>query len=269
VPKNLSESFDINITSQFSSPRGYGCDEMRTSCLKTAQSLALAQIVAKSSQLLSGSVSGTLSGRTAPAAALWAAAALRRATPALSYTDNITRLNCNAFKMNVGVLQRPRASSATPRASIGTAAAPRPPRLSREVTGLPGSGGRQGLLKPSYAFYNGAALAPSFAAAPLQPGRCEPACMHMHAHATSHAGRVASRANCEITTLTSFLYCFRNLRSPARRGMAARAAASGNSSGRRITQQEFTEKAWQAIVAAPEIATEYQQQASSADCCLC
>jgi ATP-dependent Clp protease ATP-binding subunit ClpB len=44
-----------------------------------------------------------------------------------------------------------------------------------------------------------------------------------------------------------------------RRGVVTRAAA-GNGSGKRITQQEFTEKAWQAVVAAPEIATEYQQQ---------
>ena len=186
-------------------------------------------------------------------------------TATLAATTSFRRGPDDTLRLDV----RARTSSATTRASIDTTAETLPPRLSREVTGQPGSGGRQGLLKPSYAFYNGAALAPSFAAAPLQPGRCEPACMHMHAHATSHAGRVASRANCEITTLTSFLYCFRNLRSPARRGMAARAAASGNSSGRRITQQEFTEKAWQAIVAAPEIATEYQQQASSADCCLC
>ena len=41
--------------------------------------------------------------------------------------------------------------------------------------------------------------------------------------------------------------------------MATRAAA-GTGGGKKITQQEFTDKAWQAIVAAPEIATEYQQQ---------
>jgi hypothetical protein len=48
----------------------------------------------------------------------------------------------------------------------------------------------------------------------------------------------------------------------SRRSFATRAAAAaaGNGSGKRITQQEFTEKAWQAVVAAPEIATEYQQQ---------
>eukprot|EP00878_Enallax_costatus_P007086 GHUV01007425.1.p1 GENE.GHUV01007425.1~~GHUV01007425.1.p1 ORF type:complete len:644 (+),score=165.00 GHUV01007425.1:422-2353(+) len=45
---------------------------------------------------------------------------------------------------------------------------------------------------------------------------------------------------------------------PGRRSMATRAAAG--SGGKKITQQEFTDKAWQAIVAAPEIATEYQQQ---------
>lgn len=37
-------------------------------------------------------------------------------------------------------------------------------------------------------------------------------------------------------------------------------AESGSGGGKRITQQEFTDKAWQAIVAAPEIASEYQQQ---------
>lgn len=41
---------------------------------------------------------------------------------------------------------------------------------------------------------------------------------------------------------------------------AAAGAAGNGSGGKRITQQEFTEKAWQAVVAAPEIATEYQQQ---------
>lgn len=45
----------------------------------------------------------------------------------------------------------------------------------------------------------------------------------------------------------------------ARRSFAARAQSSG-SGGKRITQQEFTDKAWQAIVAAPEIASEYSQQ---------
>jgi len=48
--------------------------------------------------------------------------------------------------------------------------------------------------------------------------------------------------------------------SSSRRSFAARAAASSNGSGKRITQAEFTDKAWQAIVAAPEIATEYSQQ---------
>jgi hypothetical protein len=50
-------------------------------------------------------------------------------------------------------------------------------------------------------------------------------------------------------------------RAPRRSFATRAAAAAGNgSSGKRITQQEFTEKAWQAVVAAPEIATEYQQQ---------
>jgi ATP-dependent Clp protease ATP-binding subunit ClpB len=48
--------------------------------------------------------------------------------------------------------------------------------------------------------------------------------------------------------------------------VAVRAAASdasggaGGSGGRRITQNEFTEKAWQAVVAAPEVATASSQQ---------
>ena len=41
--------------------------------------------------------------------------------------------------------------------------------------------------------------------------------------------------------------------------MAARAAA-GSGSSKRIQQNEFTEKAWQAIVAGPELATEASQQ---------
>lgn len=50
-------------------------------------------------------------------------------------------------------------------------------------------------------------------------------------------------------------------RAPQRtRNVRAYAAASGNGAGKRITQNEFTEKAWQAIVAAPEIATQSSQQ---------
>jgi hypothetical protein len=45
-----------------------------------------------------------------------------------------------------------------------------------------------------------------------------------------------------------------------RAAAAAGGAGGGAGGGKRITQQEFTEKAWQAIVAAPEIASEYQQQ---------
>jgi len=37
------------------------------------------------------------------------------------------------------------------------------------------------------------------------------------------------------------------------------ASASG-AGGKRISQNEFTEKAWQAVVAAPDIAKQYQQQ---------
>ena len=42
-----------------------------------------------------------------------------------------------------------------------------------------------------------------------------------------------------------------------RRGMATRASASG---GKRISQNEFTEKAWQSIIAAPDIAQNASQQ---------
>lgn len=35
---------------------------------------------------------------------------------------------------------------------------------------------------------------------------------------------------------------------------------ASTSSGKRISQNEFTEKAWQAIVAAPDIAKQYGQQ---------
>ncbi|KAG2428621.1 hypothetical protein HYH02_014322 [Chlamydomonas schloesseri] len=52
---------------------------------------------------------------------------------------------------------------------------------------------------------------------------------------------------------------------PGRRSMATRASQSGGGSGgggggKRITQNQFTDKAWQAVVAAPEIAKEYGQQ---------
>jgi len=42
-----------------------------------------------------------------------------------------------------------------------------------------------------------------------------------------------------------------------RRGMATQASASG---GKRISQNEFTEKAWQSIIAAPDIAQNASQQ---------
>ncbi|GLC34590.1 Chaperone protein ClpB3, chloroplastic [Pleodorina starrii] len=52
-------------------------------------------------------------------------------------------------------------------------------------------------------------------------------------------------------------------RRPGRRSLVAHASQSGNSGGgggKRITQNQFTEKAWQAIVAAPEICKECSQQ---------
>jgi ATP-dependent Clp protease ATP-binding subunit ClpB len=51
----------------------------------------------------------------------------------------------------------------------------------------------------------------------------------------------------------------RHRRSPRVSVRAAASDASG-ASGRRITQNEFTEKAWQAVVAAPEVATAASQQ---------
>eukprot|EP00798_Chlamydomonas_sp_ICE-L_P013397 gene13397-19248_t len=50
-------------------------------------------------------------------------------------------------------------------------------------------------------------------------------------------------------------------RKPSRRTVTVRASSSGGSSvGKKITQDQFTEKAWQAIVAAPELAKEYSNQ---------
>ncbi|GAX82446.1 hypothetical protein CEUSTIGMA_g9874.t1, partial [Chlamydomonas eustigma] len=40
----------------------------------------------------------------------------------------------------------------------------------------------------------------------------------------------------------------------------ARAEAASGSGGKKITQAQFTDKAWQAVVAAPEVAKEYSQQ---------
>ena len=37
-------------------------------------------------------------------------------------------------------------------------------------------------------------------------------------------------------------------------------ASASSGGGKRISQNEFTEKAWQAVVAAPDIAKQYQQQ---------
>lgn len=42
------------------------------------------------------------------------------------------------------------------------------------------------------------------------------------------------------------------------------AAASGSGGGKRITQNEFTDKAWQAIIAAPETAKQVQMLSSLA-----
>ncbi|KAI8473008.1 MAG: ClpB chaperone, Hsp100 family [Monoraphidium minutum] len=50
---------------------------------------------------------------------------------------------------------------------------------------------------------------------------------------------------------------------PARRGLTTSAATgepAPGAGGKRITQNEFTEKAWQAVVAAPEVASSYSQQ---------
>mmetsp|Transcript_29892 Transcript_29892/g.66115 ORF Transcript_29892/g.66115 Transcript_29892/m.66115 type:complete len:1085 (+) Transcript_29892:60-3314(+) len=47
---------------------------------------------------------------------------------------------------------------------------------------------------------------------------------------------------------------------PGRHNLHVRAAATDSSAGKRITQNQFTDKAWQAIVAAPDIAKEYSQQ---------
>lgn len=45
-----------------------------------------------------------------------------------------------------------------------------------------------------------------------------------------------------------------------RRALASSARASGGNSGggKRITQNEFTDKAWQAIIAAPDVAKQVQ-----------
>lgn len=56
-----------------------------------------------------------------------------------------------------------------------------------------------------------------------------------------------------ITSLTIVYPCFAR----GRRGLAAQASASG---GKRISQNEFTEKAWQSIIAAPDIAQNASQQ---------
>jgi ATP-dependent Clp protease ATP-binding subunit ClpB len=48
--------------------------------------------------------------------------------------------------------------------------------------------------------------------------------------------------------------------------MTTRASQAGNNGsgggGKRITQNQFTEKAWQAVVAAPEVARDASQQVS-------
>uniref|UniRef100_A0A1D1ZY85 Clp R domain-containing protein n=1 Tax=Auxenochlorella protothecoides TaxID=3075 RepID=A0A1D1ZY85_AUXPR len=53
------------------------------------------------------------------------------------------------------------------------------------------------------------------------------------------------------------------LASPPRRSMAAHAASGGG--GKRISQTDFTEKAWEAIVSAPEVARSYNQQIVEAE----
>eukprot|EP00890_Picochlorum_soloecismus_P001167 jgi/Picsp_1/2050/NSC_05515-R1_chaperone protein clpb len=53
---------------------------------------------------------------------------------------------------------------------------------------------------------------------------------------------------------------FSKLPNPGTGRGAVRTYASGSGSGKRITQNDYTEKAWEAIVAAPEIARSYNQQ---------
>jgi len=61
-----------------------------------------------------------------------------------------------------------------------------------------------------------------------------------------------------IYRLSCASYCALYQSSFARLGAPRRLSSTIVRAGKRITQNKFTEKAWQAIVAAPEISEEYQ-----------
>ncbi|KAF5836580.1 P-loop containing nucleoside triphosphate hydrolase protein [Dunaliella salina] len=102
------------------------------------------------------------------------------------------------------------------------------------------------------------AAAASLSPRPLPALRAPPSCSRSVPRACSSSLVLQSLSSIKSFPGAPLRQCSLSLQ-PGRRHMAVR-AAQGGAEGRRITQNEFTDKAWQAIVAAPDIAKAYSQQ---------
>jgi ATP-dependent Clp protease ATP-binding subunit ClpB len=80
---------------------------------------------------------------------------------------------------------------------------------------------------------------------------------HRQHHALSSLGNITDRNNTKVIFFPTSPF----LKTNSRRSFAAQASQGGTTGGgKRITQGDYTEKAWEAIVSAPEIARNYSQQ---------
>jgi len=80
---------------------------------------------------------------------------------------------------------------------------------------------------------------------------------HRQHHAFSSLGNITDRNNTKVIFFPTSPF----LKTNSRRSFAAQASQGGTTGGgKRITQGDYTEKAWEAIVSAPEIARNYSQQ---------
>lgn len=84
------------------------------------------------------------------------------------------------------------------------------------------------------------------------------ACMHRQHLLDNCSSRGALLLRCPFALDGPCIHALRTQRRAVRTSAAA--ANNGTAGGRRITQNEFTEKAWQAVVAAPELAQDAGQQ---------
>ncbi|KAK9844153.1 hypothetical protein WJX81_006180 [Elliptochloris bilobata] len=103
-------------------------------------------------------------------------------------------------------------------------------------------------------------MSPSTAFGRVALQRCLPVVLHAGrtAPASASLAFVAGLQAVDFTESSSALHADRR----GRRALAtsARASGGGGGGGKRITQNEYTDKAWQAIIAAPDVAKQVSQQ---------